>query len=94
MGKLIELHAVIEENTRKLRQLLSERSVGSVLRDYYMLNAVLHMLQVSIQALIDMGAHLIAEMGEKPPGSYSEVPVVLEKIGVLSREEVFARLQR
>ncbi len=87
MGKLIELHALIEENTHRIRQLLSERSVGSVLGDYYMLNAVLHMLQVSVQALAGMGARLIAERGEKPPGSYSEVSEILEKIGVLSGSE-------
>ena len=72
MGALAELASYVEEAVKNLDQLLSERRAEEVLEDYFYLNAVLYVLQTSIQALIDMTYRLLSEMGVKPPSSYGE----------------------
>ena len=55
--------------------------------DFTLLNAVLHMLQTSIQSLIEGSARLLSELGEKPPATYGELPENLSKNKVLSNSE-------
>jgi len=58
-----------------------------VVVDFTLFNAVLHMLQTSIQSFIDAGARLLSELGEKPPKTYGELPEKLLEKGVLSSGE-------
>ncbi|MBS7270052.1 MAG: DUF86 domain-containing protein [Candidatus Freyarchaeota archaeon] len=55
--------------------------------DFTLLNAALHMLQTSIQSLIDVSARLLSELGEKPPATYGELPQKLSENKVLSHSE-------
>lgn len=68
--------------------------VNELISDYVLLNAILHMLQVAIQALIDMGSHIMVEKGLKAPSTYSEVPIYLSQAGVISGDDskVFRRM--
>jgi len=84
MGALAELASYVEEAVKNLDQLLSERRAEEVLEDYFYLNAVLYVLQTSIQALIDMTYRLLSEMGVKPPSSYGEAVSRVSKLEILS----------
>ncbi len=63
VGRLGDLLAVIKRNVEEVDTLVSRYGVNELLNDYVLLNAVLHMLQVAIQALIDMGSHIMVERG-------------------------------
>lgn len=58
-----------------------------MVNDFTLLNAALHILQTSIQSLIDMSAHLLSELGEKPPATYGELAENLSKQQVISNSE-------
>ena len=87
MGDLLDRLDHIKEGVKALDELVSDKNVETILRDYILINSVLHILQTSIQALIDIGAHIISELGEKPPSIYREIAEVLGKRKILSREE-------
>ncbi len=63
VGRLGDLLAVIKRNVEEVDTLVSRYGINELLNDYVLLNAVLHMLQVAIQALIDMGSHIMVERG-------------------------------
>ncbi|MEM2959798.1 MAG: DUF86 domain-containing protein [Candidatus Freyarchaeota archaeon] len=87
MGELEERVEHIRKNVKGLDQLLREKEAQSVINDFTLLNATLHMLQTSIQSLIDASARLLSELGEKPPATYGELPEKLSKNKVLSHSE-------
>lgn len=82
MGKLNELMSLIRKNTEALNELNSD-----AIKDYIMLNAVLHLLQVSIQAMIDLSSRLIVELGYKIPSTYGEIPSILRELNIISNED-------
>jgi len=82
MGRLNELMSLIKRNTETLNKLNSD-----VVKDYIMLNAVLHLLQVSIQAMIDLSSRLIVELGYKIPSTYGELPSILRELNVINNED-------
>ncbi|GGI76258.1 hypothetical protein GCM10007112_11320 [Vulcanisaeta souniana JCM 11219] len=86
--------AVIKRNVEEVDTLVSRYGINELLNDYVLLNAVLHMLQVAIQALIDMGSHIMVERGLKAPSTYSEVPIYLSQAGVISGDDsrIFRRM--
>ncbi|BDR93325.1 hypothetical protein Vsou_24180 [Vulcanisaeta souniana JCM 11219] len=94
MGRLGDLLAVIKRNVEEVDTLVSRYGINELLNDYVLLNAVLHMLQVAIQALIDMGSHIMVERGLKAPSTYSEVPIYLSQAGVISGDDsrIFRRM--
>ncbi|MGC8608046.1 MAG: type VII toxin-antitoxin system HepT family RNase toxin [Vulcanisaeta sp.] len=49
--------------------------------------AILHCLQVAIQALINMGSHIMVEKDLKAPSTYSEVPIYLGQVGIISDDD-------
>ena len=87
MGDLLARLDYIKKGVDALNELLKERSEREVLEDFILLNSVLHILQTSIQALVDIGARVLSEMGRKPPSIYREVAVELKNINVLSSDE-------
>lgn len=87
MGRVAELAELVRRNVEWLDKLVDERGADGILEDYVLLSAALHMMQTSAQALLDMSYRLLSMLGEKPPASYSEAAIMLEKHGVLSREE-------
>ncbi|MHA1615711.1 MAG: type VII toxin-antitoxin system HepT family RNase toxin [Candidatus Njordarchaeales archaeon] len=65
----------------------SKHDVESIIRDLILLNSVLHILQTSIQALIDIGARVLSESGVKPPSIYKEIAEDLAEKEFLSPDE-------
>ena len=88
VGRLSDLLAIIKRNVEEIDVLISRYSVDALLEDYVLLNAVLHMLQVAIQALIDMGSHIMVEKGLKAPSTYSEIPNYLRQINAINNNEL------
>ena len=78
---------VIRENVDILDSKLKETPVDELLEDRFNLLAVLHALQVSSQALIDLAAHLITEAGISNLSSYSEIPETLARAGIIAKED-------
>lgn len=87
MGKIAALVDLIKRNVETLDRLQRDRASEALAEDYVLLNAVLHMLQTSTQALIDLGAHVLAELGGPIPKRYAEIPKALQELGILSREK-------
>ncbi|OYT25370.1 MAG: hypothetical protein B6V02_03925 [Thermoprotei archaeon ex4572_64] len=86
MSIIKELFETIEKYISELDKKVSTVSVDVLVNDFFNLNAVLHILQVSIQALIDMSMRLLSIMGRNAK-SYSDVPKNLEELKILSSEE-------
>lgn len=87
MGDLLSRLDYIKRAVNALDNLLKEEDVEEVLNDFILQNSVLHLLQTSAQALLDIGSRVLSEMGEKPPAIYGEVAIRLGDVGILSREE-------
>ena len=81
MGKLNELVSIIEKNISTLDKL-------DGVDDYIKLNAVLHLMQVAIQAMIDLGSRVVVELGYKIPSTYSELPLILKELNAIDDSEV------
>lgn len=88
MAKLSEYLMMIDDYLSDLKTVLrgvdSETDFRSRPREYY---ATLHLLQLSIQSLIDMSSRLISLMGAKKPKEYSEIADILTNEGILSEDE-------
>jgi uncharacterized protein YutE (UPF0331/DUF86 family) len=48
--------------------------------------AVLHALQLAVQACLDVGAHLVGELGLSPPDDYAGVFRSLSRAGLINSE--------
>ncbi|HCU25161.1 MAG TPA: DUF86 domain-containing protein [Deltaproteobacteria bacterium] len=82
----------IRKNLRELEKLrqVSERDF---LEDYISQSAAERLLETSIQAAIDIGAHLIAEKRLESPAEYRQVFEILGKHGLLPLELVTKLVQ-
>ena len=78
---------IIEENVRRL-QLLGARPHNEFVGDFVALEAAKHLLQVSVEAMLDIGAHLTARLRLKTPGEGAEVFRRLAQEGLLPAEHV------
>jgi|GEM_PF-2279369 len=74
MGRISDLVSLIKRNVEIVKNLVERYGVDDLINDYVLLNAVLHMLQTSIQALIDIGSIILSQYPYKPPSTYSEIP--------------------
>ncbi|WP_446752910.1 type VII toxin-antitoxin system HepT family RNase toxin [Vulcanisaeta sp. JCM 16161] len=94
VGRLSDLLAIIKRNVDEVDALVSRYGVNELINDYVLLNATLHMLQIAIKALIDMGSHIMVEKGLKAPSTYSEVPIYLGQVSIISDDDsrVFRRM--
>jgi len=50
MGRISDLVSLIKRNVETVKNLVERYGVDDLINDYVLLNAVLHMLQTSIQA--------------------------------------------
>ncbi len=87
MGKLETLLNTIRNNLKLLDKKLEEEAPKDLVSDPFSLNAVLHILQVSIQALIDLACHALAEAGVGVVDRYSALPDLLAGAGAVRRED-------
>jgi len=85
LGRLLDLAEKVKKCVEGLERL--SRDADETIADFILLNAALHMLQVSVQALIDMAYYYLSEKGIKPPNTYGEVALLLLKLEVLDEEE-------
>ena len=87
MGKVLTLAENIYNNIKLLEKNIENYSIERVVEEEFLFNAVLHILQISIQSLIDLASHVIAESGLGAVSTYAEIPIVLEKHGIISKDE-------
>ena len=77
---------VIPENLEKLENLRS-KSYEEFISDFRNIDSVLHRLQTSIQALLDIGGYVIASLGLKTPSSNAEIIEILQDNGYIDSQE-------
>jgi len=80
----------VDRRVGRLRR-LRERGREALLGDPELRAAVERHLQVAIQGVIDVGAHLLAEASSETPGDYASVFAALARMGVIG-EELAGRL--
>lgn len=79
------LFKLIERLERALNRLESKKDVSfEDFEKYWELHgAIIHELQVAIQTIIDIGTHLISELGLKSPDFYREIANILEQNNII-----------
>lgn len=77
---------IIPENLEKLR-VLGAMSYGEFISDFRNIDSALHRLQISIQALVDLGGYIIASLGLRTPGTSGEVIDILVEHGLLPKDQ-------
>lgn len=78
---------MIEENVRRL-EALQARAHDEFIGDFLALEAAKHLLQVSIEAMLDIGAHLTARLRLKTPRDGAQVFQRLVQEGLLPADHV------
>ena len=77
----VQIHFdTFEENLGKLER-LSRFSYDEFMAEFWYLEAAVHVLQTSIEALADISRYVIRSLGLPSAASYREVPVVLADAG-------------
>lgn len=74
-----------------IEDIYKNRSDENILKDSTLYYALEHMLQISIQIVLDIGAHILADEFHDNPNSYAEIVIALGKHGIVS--EQFAKEQ-
>ena len=77
---------LIPENLEKIK-ILRAMGYEEFTSDFRNVDSALHRLQTSIQALVDIGAYIIASLGFRTPGTSAEVIDILTEHGFLKAEE-------
>lgn len=84
MAKLNEYLAMVDGYLKDLeivlRNVKTREEFSSNAQVYY---STLHLLQLSIQCLIDMSSRLVSLLNARKPKEYSELPHILREEGVL-----------
>ncbi len=87
MGDILDRLDYIKRGVKALDSLISRYEVSEILNDFILLNSVLHIIQTSIQSLLDIGARVISECGLKPPTIYRDIPIFLHENDFLNNHE-------
>lgn len=83
---------ILRRRLEKLREYLhiledlSRTSESEFLADPRLHGSAERFLQLAIEALLDMGAHVVAEMGLGKTETYRDIPRALEAAGILPSE--------
>ena len=81
----VQIHFdTFEENLGKLER-LSRFSYDEFMAEFWYLEAAVHVLQTSIEALVDISRYVIRSLGLPSADSYRQVPVVLADAGYLDQ---------
>jgi uncharacterized protein YutE (UPF0331/DUF86 family) len=75
----------LNENVTFLEDILTD-SDERILKDMSRCYALEHILQLSIQIVLDIGAHILAEEYQENPATYQEVIIALGNRGLVSKE--------
>lgn len=82
---IIEKKAKLQQAIRILGK-LGERSLSKLQTDEIELGAALHYLELGIEAILDIGSHILTEDFEVFPQTYEEVIQLLGKKKIISSE--------
>ncbi len=66
---------------------LKAKSYEEFISDFRNIDASLHILQTSIQALLDIGSYIIASLGLKTPNTNAEIIEILSEAGHISKDK-------
>ena len=78
---------VIVENLEKLGS-LKAKTYEDFTSDFRNIDSALHRLQTSIQALLDIGSYIIANLGLKMPNTNTEFIKILSDAGYIPHEKI------
>lgn len=78
---------VILDNLEKLHT-LREKPYEDFIADFRNIDSALYKLQTSIQALLDIGSYIIANLGLKMPNTNAEIITILSDAGYIPKEKV------
>ncbi|MGQ3683461.1 MAG: type VII toxin-antitoxin system HepT family RNase toxin [Candidatus Loosdrechtia sp.] len=78
---------IIVENLNKL-SILREKNYEDFISDFRNVASSLYLLQTSIQALLDIGSYIIANLGLKMPNTNAEIIKILSDAGYIPKEKV------
>ncbi len=67
---------------------LKRKSYEDFISDFRNIDSALHRLQISIQALLDIGSYIIASLGLRMPNTNAEIIEILGEAGILPKEKV------
>lgn len=76
---------VILDNLEKLK-LISSKTYEEFISDFRNIDASLHILQTSIQALLDIGSYIIASLGLKTPNTNTEIIEILRDAELIPKD--------
>ena len=77
----VQIHFdTFEENLGKLER-LSHFSYDEFMAEFWYLEAAVHLLQISVEALVDISRYVIRSLGLPSADAYRQVPVVLADAG-------------
>lgn len=77
---------VILDNLEKLNS-LNTKTYEDFVSDFRNINSALHLLQTSIQALLDIGSYVIASLGLKTPNTNTEIIKILSEAGYIAKDK-------
>ncbi len=85
--KLIHKIQYIEDNLSKLEKIKSF-SREDFLNDFIKIEAAKHLLQISVESMIDIAAHIIARKRLTAPGSSAEMFDILKDADILKEDHL------
>ena len=77
--------AIIRSNLKRLSE-IKQKTKSEFVSDYKSVAASERLLQVAIEACLDIGHHLIAKKGFERPAEYRDIIIILGKEGVIPQE--------
>ncbi|AGK99993.1 type VII toxin-antitoxin system HepT family RNase toxin [Desulfoscipio gibsoniae] len=83
---------IIEDNLAKL-ETLAELTPENFLDKFYYIESAKHLLQVSIEAMLDIAHHIIARERFRTPKTYAEAFLILTEQEILPQKKGLAFLQ-
>ena len=76
----------IEQNLRKL-EILAGLSKETFFHEFFYVESAKHLLQVSIEAMLDISQHIIARERFRAPKTYADAFIILIDEGILPEEK-------
>ncbi|OGW03970.1 MAG: hypothetical protein A3I04_08115 [Nitrospinae bacterium RIFCSPLOWO2_02_FULL_39_110] len=77
----------IFDNHEKLK-FFSSKTYEEFTADFRNIDSALHRLQISIQALLDIGSYIIANLGFKMPNTNAEIIDILSEAGYIPKDQI------
>lgn len=82
---ILKILESLREHIKLLRAVQSE-SLASLTADLVRYNGVIHLLQLCVEHVADVGAHILAGSGLEMPGEYREIIIKLGQHGIIPRD--------